>query len=64
MCSWEKFSKEDLEAKEVPELQALAALASNEEKPAPKLHDNDYSGQGEVIDNSEEEPLVAPAIEY
>jgi len=50
------FSEEDLKAKGLQELKAIAVLAS--QKPV------SYRGQGEVITDNKEEPLVAPSLTF
>jgi hypothetical protein len=60
-----KFSKEELEAKELPELQKLAAIlpVDNTQSSTSTLEMN-YDGQDEVEDivGNKEEPLIAPPV--
>jgi len=52
-----KFTKEQLQTKELDELRALAALAT----------DPNYSGQGDPVDNveeDEEEPMETPTMNF
>lgn len=50
-----KFTEEQLQAKDVSELQNLAALATNVEQPAPKPLGHNYIGQGDPVQNTEED---------
>lgn len=61
-----KFTAEQLQAKDVGELQAIAALASSAEPVAPLPLGRNYSGQAEVVDNTEdeEEPMETPTLNY
>ncbi len=60
------FTKEQLEAKDLPELKSLAALATNKQKTVPIIPNLNFAGQLEAADvtNEKEEPLAVPSMNY
>ena len=60
------FKKEYLQTKDVDELKAIAQLASNTSTPVESERFNDFSGQGETPEATQntEEPLDIPIINF
>ena len=59
-----KFTKDQLEAKSLEDLEGMAALVA-EDAPVENVTVANYAGQGEVVDNSaEEEPLPIPVMNF
>lgn len=58
-----KFTKEELEAKDLPELRKLVAILPSDEQQDAELGLN-FAGQGDVDDitDNKEEPMVMPAV--
>ncbi len=63
-----KFTKEELEAKELTELRTLSVLAAGTEERKEELENlNNYAGQAAIVDSSdeeEEEPMEVPTINW
>jgi hypothetical protein len=61
-----QFTKEQLEAKDLGELQALAILASDTEEEQQEVNTLNFRGQGPIVEATaeDEEPLPLPSINY
>ena len=58
------FTPECLEKKDIEELTAIAKLSANKEEEIPGSEPvANYIGQGSIVDNHKEEPLVMPSLE-
>jgi len=59
-----KFTKDQLEAKSLEDLEGMAALVA-EDAPVENVTVANYAGQGEVVGNgAEEEPLPIPVMNF
>jgi len=58
------FTKEQLEAKGLEELKAIATLASNTEEQETQLQTLNYVGQGDAAQQEEETPMEMPTMNF